>query len=74
MMSEVEYFGHKMSVAELKTNDSRVASVLRALTPKNVQGLRSFLGLVNYYGRFIPNLATVACTLNMLLRKDCQCK
>ena len=39
-----------------------------------MQELRSFLGLVNYYGRFIPNLATVARPLNMLLRKNCQWK
>ena len=31
--------------------------------------LRSFLGLVNYYGRFLPNVPTVWHPLNRLLRK-----
>ena len=32
--------------------------------------MRSFLGLVHYYGKFIPNLATVTEPLNQLLHKD----
>jgi len=35
-----------------------------------VQELRSFLGLLNYYGKFIPNLATTLHPLNTLLQKD----
>ena len=37
---------------------------------KNVQQLRSFLGLVHYYGKFIPNLVTVTEPLNQLLHKN----
>ena len=74
MMSEGECFGHKIGATGPETTNSKVASVLKAPIPKNVQELRSFLGLVNYYGRFIPNLATIARPLNMLLRKDCQWK
>ena len=33
-------------------------------------GLRSFLGLVNYYGKFLPNLASVASPLYNLLQKN----
>ena len=43
---------------------------MEAPTPQNVQELRSFLGLINYYGKFIPNAATVLAPLNVLLRKD----
>ena len=38
--------------------------------PQEPQQLRSFLGLVNYYGKFIPNLATLVNPLNKLLHKD----
>ena len=46
-----------------------------------MQEIRSFLGLINYYGKFIPNTATILAPLNELLRKDgvwkwsgeCQC-
>ena len=44
----------------------------QAPEPENLQQLRSYFGLLNYYGRFIPNLATVAHPLNKLLRDDVQ--
>ena len=37
--------------------------------PKNVAELRSFLGLVNYYGKFLPDLATTLAPLYKLLRQ-----
>jgi hypothetical protein len=37
--------------------------------PENVTQLRSFLGLVQYYGKFLQNLATEARPLNELLEK-----
>ena len=36
--------------------------------PKNQQELRSFLGLVQYYRKFIPNLSTLVHPLNELLK------
>ena len=37
---------------------------------KDVTELRSFLGLLNYYGRFIPNLSSLLHPLNELLRHE----
>ena len=34
--------------------------------------LRSFLGMVNYYGKFLPDLATTLTPLYRLLRKSCR--
>ena len=42
--------------------------------PHNVQKLQSFLGLVNYYGKFISNLATILHLLSALLQKNCRWK
>lgn len=44
-------------------------AVIDAPQPANVQQLRSFLGLVNYYHKFLPNLATVLNPLNQLLEQ-----
>ena len=43
---------------------------MEAPEPQNVQELRSFLGLLNYYSKFIPNLASIVHPLNWLLRHD----
>ena len=39
-------------------------------TPTNVTELKSFLGLLNYYHKFLPDLATLLAPLHQLLRKD----
>ena len=49
---------------------SKVQAVAEAPKPTNVAELRSFLGLVNYYGKFLPNLSSTAAPLYELLRKS----
>ena len=68
-MSKVEYLGHKISTRGLQTNESKVASVLKAPKPMNLQEFCLFLGLVNYYVRFIQDLATTGHPLNKLLER-----
>ena len=48
----------------------KVDEVLSWPEPKNVKDVRNFLGLVNYYRRFIENFAQVARPMNVLTRKD----
>ena len=38
--------------------------------PRNIKDIRKFLGLANYYKRFIKNFAQVARPMNVLMRKD----
>jgi len=38
--------------------------------PRNIKDIRKFLGLANYYRRFIKNFAQVARLMNVLMRKD----
>ena len=66
----VEYLGHCVDAQGLHTLPSKVEAILRAPDPENLQQLRSFLGLLNYYGKFIPNLANIVHPLNQLLQKD----
>jgi len=47
-----------------------VDGVLSWPEPKNVKDVRKFLGLTNYYRRFIKDFAQVARQMNMLTRKD----
>jgi len=48
----------------------KVDRVLNWLEPKNVKDIRKFLGLTNYYRRFIKNFTQVARPINILTRKD----
>jgi len=48
----------------------KVDGVLSWSQPKNVKDVRKFLGLANYYGRFIKDFAQVARPMNVLTRKD----
>ena len=44
-------------------------AIANAPQPENVGQLRSFLGLVNYYNRFLPNLATILHPLHQLFEQ-----
>ena len=48
----------------------KVDGVLSWPEPKNVKDIRKFLGLANYYRRFIKTFAQVARPMNVLTRKD----
>ena len=50
--------------------ESRVEAVVDARQPQNAEEVRSFLGLVNFSARFIPNLASIAEPLHRLTRKQ----
>ena len=65
----VEYLGHRIDAAGLHTTASKVRAVKEAQRPRNIQQLRSFLGLLHYYGKFLHNLADLLHPLNALLRK-----
>ena len=72
MSSSVEYLGYMIDVEEIKATPKKVEAISKAPQPKNKIELRSFLGLVNYYGKFIPQLASVTQPLNHLLcKKTC---
>ena len=68
LLSHIEYLGHVVNEAGLHPLPSKVEAITKAPIPVNAQQLRSFLGLVNYYGKFIPNLAIHLHSLNQLLQ------
>ena len=74
MAESVKYLGYRIDAHGLHATEGKLQAILQAPTPRNLQELRSFLGLVNYYGKFIPNLSTVLHPLNELLRQNCRWK
>eukprot|EP00079_Xenopus_tropicalis_P035744 XP_017949515.1 PREDICTED: uncharacterized protein K02A2.6-like [Xenopus tropicalis] len=65
----IQYCGHIIDASGLHKSPEKIQAVLQAPLPKDVTQLRSFLGFINYYSRFVPNLATVLYPLNQLLQK-----
>ena len=70
LLPSVEYLGHTISADGLHTSEDKVSGIVKAPAPKDVTELRSFLGLVNYYGKFLPDLATTLSPLYSLLQKQ----
>ncbi|KAL7865272.1 hypothetical protein SRHO_G00105190 [Serrasalmus rhombeus] len=68
--SSLEYLGHTIDVAGLHKSPDKIQAIVNAPAPINVSQLRSFLGLINYYARFVPNLATMLHPLIALLHKS----
>ena len=69
MLSSVEYLGHRISAEGIQPTQEKVRAIAEASAPNNVSQLRSFLGVVNYYAKFLPNLSTALATLYRLLQK-----
>ena len=70
MQPRVEYLGHKLDRSGIRPLDDKVSAILSTPAPSNVADLKSFLGLVTYYSRFIPQRAMMLAPLYDLLRKD----
>ena len=66
----VQYLGFMLSGQGVQTKDDKVAAISDAPTPADASALKSFLGCVNFYNRFIPNIPTVLQPLNRLLGKN----
>ncbi len=70
MAHTVEYLGHRLSKEGLQPTNEKVRANTKAPSPTSVSELKAFLGLINYYGKFLPNLSTVLAPLYRLLRKN----
>ncbi|KAL5006195.1 hypothetical protein ScPMuIL_017353 [Solemya velum] len=69
-LPEIEYMGHTLNGKSISPTQDRVKAVAEARKPKSASEVRSFMGLVNYSARFIPNLATIAEPLRKLTRQQ----
>ena len=67
---EVSFLGYKVTPEGLEPEPRLMEAISKLPPPINVAEVRSFLGLVGYYRRFVKKFSDKAAPLNALLRKD----
>ena len=68
MASEVNYLGHRIDAEGLHPLSEKVRAIQEAPAPRSVSELKSYLGLLSYYGKFLPNLSSILAPLHNLLK------
>jgi len=67
---EVEFLGVVISPKGVEMQKKKVERVLNWPVPRNIKEVQKFLGLTNYYRRFIKDFARIAVPLHILVRKE----
>ena len=70
LLPAVEYLGHKISAQGLQPTNEKIKAIRDAPPPKDVTQLCSFLGLINYYGKFLSQLSSTLSPLYRLTQKN----
>ncbi|XP_053690472.1 uncharacterized protein K02A2.6-like [Sabethes cyaneus] len=69
-VSELKFLGHILSSNGIRPATDKLESIRNFREPCSKEEIRSFLGLVNYVGKFIPNLATLTDPLRQLTKQQ----
>ncbi|KAI5721773.1 hypothetical protein M8J77_025546 [Diaphorina citri] len=67
MKESVSFLGHHVSKTGVLPLETKVDAIKDFPLPRTVHELRKFLGMINFYRRFIPHLAQIQIPLNQLL-------
>ena len=68
-LSKLTFFGHELTSDGIKPSEEKIASIRDARPPKDASEVRSFMGLVQYSAKFMPDVASVAKPIQELTRK-----
>ncbi len=67
--TSLTFLGHTMSPEGVKPDPSKVEAITQMPPPKSKADLQRFMGMVNYVGKFIPNLSQITAPLRQILKK-----
>ena len=68
-MSKLTFFGHELTSDGINPSEEKVAAIRDARPPKDATEVRSFMGLVQYSAKFMPDVASVAKPIQELTRQ-----
>ena len=68
--SDVEFLGYIISSEGIKPNHKKIEVIRKFPEPKTIKDLKSFLGMMSYYRRFVKDFAKIAKPLTNLLRGE----
>lgn len=69
-VDKVKYLGHIITREGIKPNREKLQAIIDAPIPKNVSELKSFLGMIMFYSKFMKNLCVKLRALYELLKKE----
>ena len=69
LQTSLEFLGHHINAESISPTNEKVQAIQQASEPKNATELPAFLGLLNYYAKFLPNLFSRLSPLYLLLNK-----
>ena len=69
-MESLEYLGHIVLKDGVRVDPAKIQAIVDCPAPTGIKELQMFLGMCNYYARFINNIADISAPLYKLLQKE----
>ncbi|XP_058465077.1 uncharacterized protein K02A2.6-like [Malaya genurostris] len=67
---QIPYLGYIVDHRGLRPDPAKIEAIVQLPPPTDVHGVRSFLGAINYYGKFVPNMRMLRFPLDNLLKSQ----
>lgn len=71
-LDSIQYLGHKIGYNSISPLNDNLIAIRKFPVPKNQKNVRQFLGKINFYNEYVPNIAIILEPLHNLLRKGQQ--